>query len=509
MNTNRPAANVSQRYSRHSSKLRILKYLALGLPLWANVTAADHPNIVYILADDQGYGEARSFNPDLPIPTPGIDRIANEGMRFTDAHSASANCTPTRYGLLTGRYSWRTRLQTGVLETGTDPLIAENVLTVPMLLKKHGYRTAIVGKWHLGFHYEVPVGTRIDEAIEKAKAAPVGSRVIQGPITRGFDKFYGYHHAREIRTWIENDRVVENLESDEEMLPRIRETSVGYLRERGKKKDGPFFLYVPLSSPHGPIAPSREWQGKSGLGAYADFVMQTDDVVRQILDSLDEAGLAENTLVFFTTDNGTSRAAALTELRSQGYDPTYGLKGQKADAWDGGHRVPFLVRWPGVIKPDTTSSDTICHNNLMATVADILKVELPDDAGVDSFSILPLLQGRTDGEPTHPYVIHHSAKGCFAIREGKWKLVACRGSGGYSKGDDGQPAQLYDLAADRNEQFNRILSEPQQARYLADLLEQAVANGRTNLGRKLGNDAPVDIWKTKIGRPDVLKNSRH
>ena len=211
--------------------------------------------------------------------------------------------------------------------------------------------------------------------------------------------------------------------------------------------------------------------------------MQTDDVIRQILDSLDEAGLAENTLVFFTTDNGTSRAAPVTELRSQGYDPTYRLKGRKSDAWEGGHRVPFVVRWPGVIKPGSTSDDTIVHNNLLATVADILKVEVPDDAGADSFSILPLLQGRIDSEPTHPYVIHHSTKGCFAIRQGKWKLVACQGSGGYSKGDDGQPVQLYDLEADPYEQVNLIRTEPKQAGYLADLLELAVANGRSNPGK--------------------------
>ena len=489
-----------------------LKYIALGLILWAdffaiNIAAANRPNIVYILADDQGYGEARSFNPDLPIATPGIDRIASEGKRFTDAHSGAANCTPTRYGLLTGRYSWRTRLQSGVLTSGMDPLIAEDLLTVPVLLKQYGYRTAIVGKWHLGFHYEMPAGKPMDDAMTAARTVPIGSRVIEGPITRGFDEFFGYHHGREIRTWIENDRVVDHLASFEDMLPRIRDTSIGYLKKRGKKQDGPFFLYVPLSAPHAPIAPSRQWQGKSGLGAYADFVMQTDDVVRQILDSLDAVGLAGNTLVFFTTDNGTSRPAPVTELRRQGYDPTYGFRGRKSDAWEGGHRVPFVVRWPGVIKPGSTSDDTIVHNNLLATIADILEADIPEDAGADSFSILPLLQAQTAGEPTHPYVIHHSTKGCFAIRQGKWKLVACQGSGGYSKGDDGQPAQLYDLEADPYEKVNRIETDAQQARYLADLLERAVANGRSTPGTRLGNDVPVDIWKTKIGRPDVLKTS--
>lgn len=464
------------------------------------------PNIVYILADDQGYGEAGCFNPESRIPTPGIDRIAREGMRFTDAHSASAVCTPTRYALLTGRYAWRTRLQAGVLQTGKPPLIDKSTLTVQGLLKQHGYKTACMGKWHLGFKYDMPESTNIVRPQGKQSAAPIGSRIIDGPIERDFDLFYGFHHAGEMRSWIEQDVVTENFENSEQMLPRLCERSVAYIQERGRKKDGPFFLYVPLNSPHTPIMPTKEWQGKSGLGLYSDFVMQTDDVVRQILVALDQAGLTKDTLVFFTTDNGTSPRADFENLLKQGHDPSGGLRGHKADAWDGGHRVPFVARWPGVIKPGTVSDDTICHNNLMATCTDILGEPLPGSAGVDSFSILPLLQGRqTQAAPTHPYIIHHSISGRFAIRQGKWKLVACKGSGGWSKGDDGKPAQLYDMSADRGEEKNLIESKTDEARRLADLLEQAVNNGRTRPGAKQKNDVPVDIWKNNEGRPVLLR----
>lgn len=462
------------------------------------------PNIVFIMSDDQGYGQAGSYNENCGIETPGIDRIADEGMRFTDAHSASSVCTPTRYALLTGRYNWRTRLQRGVLQSGEPPLIAKETMTIQRLLKQQGYQTAIVGKWHLGLFYDMPPGTEMDAGRRFWAAAPVGSKVIEGPLERDFDFFHGFHHAKEMRTWIEGDTVTENLVSPERMLPRITESSVNYIRERGTKGDGPFFLYVPLNSPHSPIVPSEEWQGTSGLGDYSDFVQQTDHAVVEILNALDEAGLAENTLIFFTTDNGTSaRWAKPQELKKNGYDPLGGLRGAKADVWEGGHRVPYVVRWPGVIEPGSVSGETICHNNLMATCADLLGIELDDAAGVDSFSILPILTGQSTAASTHPYVIHHSFSGRFAIRQGDWKLIATEGSGGWSKGSDGMPAQLYNLKEDPAEQNNRIKAETSKATELADLLEQAVRQGRTRPGNPQSNDVDVTIWKDG-GRPKLL-----
>lgn len=465
--------------------------------------AGEKPNIVFIMTDDQGYGDASSYNPESRIPTPGIDRIASEGIRFTDAHSGSAVCTPTRYGLMTGRYAWRSRLQSGVLVTGKKQrcLIDGSTLTVPELLKQHGYQTALVGKWHLGYSYEFPAGEEKLRSIltEKpygnltALAAPVGSKIVDGPVEHGFDRFHGFHHAREMHSWVENDVVKENIPLDQ-VINRSTEQSIRFIEEQaGASK--PFFLYLALGSPHTPIVPSNDWVGKSGISVYADFVMETDHATVRVLETLDRLGIADNTIVFFTSDNSCSPAANFNELRAKGHDPSYSLRGAKADVWDGGHRVPYVVRWPRVIKPGRISDQIICHNNLMATCAQILGAALPVDAGVDSFSILPILKESESDSPTHPYVIHHSITGRFAIRKGDWKFIATQGSGGWSKGDDGKPSQLYNLANDRKETINLVDEKSEIVAELTQLLETAVKSGRTTLGPKQTNDVPVSIWK--------------
>lgn len=469
--------------------------------------AAQKPNIIFIMADDQGYGDASSYNPGSKIPTPGIDRIAREGIRFTDAHSGSAVCTPTRYGLLTGRCSWRSRLQQGVMVTGDKNgcLIDPAILTVPEFLKQHGYQTALVGKWHLGYHYQFPAGekglkrvaTQKPYGTFSAMAAPVGSKIIGGPTKHGFDEFHGFHHAREMHSWANNDVITENIPLDQ-VITRSTAHSIRFI-EKQSKTPGPFFLYLALGSPHTPIVPSDRWVGKSGISEYADFVMETDHATVRILEALDRLGIAEDTLIFFTTDNGCSPAANIKELLDKGHDPNHTLRGTKADAWDGGHRVPYVVRWPGVIKPGLVSNEVICHNNLMATCAEILGAKLPANAGVDSFSILPVLRGAERKEPTHPFVIHHSISGRFAIRKGDWKFLACKGSGGWSKGDDGQPSQLYNMTADRKESNNLVDAKPEIAAELTKLLEAAVANGRTTPGPEQKNDAKVVIWKDGAG----------
>lgn len=459
--------------------------------------AIDTPNIVYILADDQGYGDARCYNPMSPMPTPGIDRIAKEGMRFTDAHSASSVCTPTRYALLTGRYAWRTRLQRSVLSGGKDgkgdvPLIAEDTLTVGKLLQMQGYHTACIGKWHLGFQYEFPEGMKPTSKKELGgtRSIPVGTDIIGGPTTRGFDLFKGFHHAREMATWMEGDKVTENIHVNQ-MLPRITEASVDYIRQRAKKKDEPFFLYVPLSSPHTPIVPVEPWIGKSGLNMYADFVMQTDDTVVRVLDALDQTGLDKNTIVIFSTDNGTTPRANIEELRSKGHDPLAGLRGHKADIWEGGHRVPFVVRWPGVVEAGSVSDELICQTSLMATLAALFDATLTEKDAVDSFSILPVLRGEKINEPTHPAIVHHSFPGKFAVRIGDWKYIAAKNSGGWSKGGDGKPFQLYNMAKDRNETTNLIDAEPGKAEQLRLALEKIISDGRSTPGLQQENDVPV------------------
>lgn len=472
------------------------------------------PNIIFIMADDQGYGDAGAYNPESKIATPGLDRIAREGIRFTDAHAGSAVCTPTRYGLLTGRYAWRSRLQKGVLVTGDKEgcLIDRSILTVPELLRQYGYATALVGKWHLGYRYAFPEGGDMTDIVTKKPygtfklaAAPVGSRIIDGPLEHGFDSFHGFHHAREMHSWAKNDRVVETIPLDQ-VIARETEESMGFIEEQAKAAT-PFFLYLALGSPHTPIVPSEKWYGKSGINSYADFVMETDHAVVQVLETLDRLGIADDTLVFFTSDNGCSPEAKFGELRKAGHDPSYSLRGMKADAWDGGHRVPYVVRWPGVIAPGRVSDEIICHTNLMATCAELLGTTLPPNSGVDSFSILPVLRGEALEAPTHPFVIHHSVSGRFAIRKGDWKFIACKGSGGWSKGDDGKPSQLYDMARDRQESINLDEAKPAVVDELTKLLETAVEKGRTTPGPSQKNDVKVVIWK-KEGPAKAKANVR-
>ena len=487
--------------------MKPLVTIAIILSAILHADAARRPNIIFIMTDDQGYGDASSYNPESKIPTPGIDRIAREGIRFTDAHSGSAVCTPTRYGLLTGRYSWRSRLQSGVMVTGDKRggLIDKSILTVPEFLKQHDYTTALVGKWHLGYSYKFPEGEKGLKTIVTEKpygkfrtlAAPVGSKIIDGPVEHGFDEFHGFHHAREMHSWSRNDMVTETIPLDE-VITRSTEHSVRFIEEQSKTPE-PFFLYLALGSPHTPIVPSDGWVGKSGISTYADFVMETDHATVRVLETLDRLGIADKTLIFFTTDNGCSPAANIKELLQKGHDPHYSLRGMKADIWDGGHRVPYVVRWPGVIQPGRVSDDIICHNNLMATCAEILGETLPDDAGVDSFSILPMLRGDETTSPTHPLVIHHSISGRFAIRKGDWKFIAAKGSGGWTKGDDGKPSQLYHMVKDRKEADNLVVAKPEIVADLTKLLETAVANGRTTPGPKQKNDVEVEIWKDAAG----------
>ena len=487
--------------------------LALLLAPLAGLRAADtsKPNIVYILADDLGYGDVQCLNPQRgKIKTPQLDRLASQGMTFTDAHSGSSVCTPTRYGLLTGRYAWRTVLQRGVLDGSDDPpLIAAGRLTVPALLKQHGYTTAALGKWHLGFNSEPPAGAKaFDPKAAKrmrkeaggkrapgSMGLPAGSRIIEGPIARGFDYFWGCSNARTMSGLIENGRVIENIEPIT-MLPRLGKRAVDYVAEHaaGARAGKPFFLYLALTSPHAPILPTPEWRGKSGLGIYGDFVMQTDAVVGDVLAALEKAGLAENTLVIFTSDNGCAPQAGTAELEKQGHFPSAQFRGYKSDIWDGGHRVPFFVRWPGKVKAGSQSAQLICHTDLMATCAEILGAKLPETAAEDSVSILPALLG-TDKAPLREAVVHHSISGKFAIRQGRWKLELCAGSGGWSKGGGKESPQLYDLGTDSGETRNVQSAQTDVVAKLTSLLEGYVANGRSTPGAKQSNDVKTNITK--------------
>lgn len=479
-------------------------WLLISLVSVSALFAGPKPNIVFILCDDLGYGDIQCLNPENgKIPTPSVDKLAAEGMIFTDAHSGSSVCTPTRYGLMTGRYSWRTTLQKGVVQGFAPNLIAEGRPTVASFLQSQGYHTGIVGKWHLNFQYaDADSGEILKRGGKKGRLAPVGSKIPDGPVARGFDHFHGFHHAGDMKGVIENDTVVAH-EEEIHMLPRLTRKAVEYIDARATKKETPFFLYVPYGSPHSPVVPTKEWQGKSGLNKHADFVMQTDDGVGQIMAALEKHGFTENTLVIFSADNGTSKGANIPQLKKMGHLVSAGFRGSKADIWDGGHRVPFVVRWPGHVEAGSTSDQLLCLTDLFATTCNITGQKLPAGSNEDSVSFLPALLGKPI-ESTRAGVIHHSITGHFAYREGKWKLLLAEASGGWSSPKEGQmpkgspKAQLYDMEVDPGETTNLYESHPEVAARLLAQLESDVARGRSTDGAEAQNDIKeVVLWKTR------------
>ena len=359
--------------------------------IFAFAAETKKPNIVIILCDDLGYGEISAFNPERNnIPTPNVDQLAKEGMSFTDAHSGSSVCTPTRYGLLTGRYAWRSRLQRGIISENQEPLIPTDRITLPSLLKQAGYYSTCIGKWHLGFGFKDAEGNTIKVKKTKNKKSwsanvPIGSIVPDGPTTRGFDEFYGFFRSSTMGTIVNNGKVVREADNDE-VLPLLRDKACEFI-DKHHKDEKPWLLYLPLNSPHGPIAPSKPWQGKSKLGPYGDFILETDGVVGDVIKKLDEYKLRENTLVIFTSDNGCSKSVAkATKLEEDfGHYPSAHFRGYKSDIWEGGHRIPFIASWPGKIKADTTQKQIICLTDIFATVAELNKISFDEKTGEDSF----------------------------------------------------------------------------------------------------------------------------
>jgi len=471
-----------------------LRLLALLIFTMLTSRGAEKPNLVILLADDLGYGELGCLNPEGKIATPQLDQLAKEGMVFTDGHSASAVCTPTRYGLMTGRYPWRTRLQSGVV-TGGESLIAENRMTIAKLLKAQGYHTCIVGKWHLGMLFNGKTNS--------SSKVPVGTKVTHGPLDRGgFDEFHGFHHARQMGLWIDDDKITRHIQ-DVDMLPDLTAEAVKYIASR-KGKEEPFFLYVPWNSPHSPVVPNDKWRGKSGINNHADFVMQTDDSCGQVMKALADNGFADNTIVIFSADNGTSpQTCGLSDLTKAGHQPCGKLRGMKSDFWDGGHRVPFIVRWPGKVKAGVSSPDLVCLNDIFATMADILECKYPDTEGVDSISFLPALLGQAE-EPARKDVISASISGMFAIRKGHWKLLCGPGSGGWGKPTSAEakkqgepPVQLYHMNKDLGEKHNVQAEFPDKVKELRALLEKQIADGRSTPGLAVKND----VEKIVIDKP--------
>jgi arylsulfatase A-like enzyme len=433
----------------------------------ANSVPTAKPNIVFVLFDDMGWGQPQGYNPQSALRTPNLDRLAGQGMRFTDAHSAAAVCTPTRYGLLTGRYPSRIG-QFGVLTTFSKPIIPTNRMTVPALLKQNGYHTACIGKWHLGLNW-------VDGKPGTEKEVSLGARMTDGPNALGFDYFCGFTHARNIGTIIEQDRVATHVEAVDNQ-PFLLKKALAYIDERAKAGQ-PFFLYFPMCPPHEPVVPTPEYEGKSGAKdlvrndpKYGDWVYQGDAMLGRIMEALARLKLADNTLLIATSDNGA-------EHRS--YEP---LRESKRSIYEGGHRVPFVARWPGKVKPGSVNNHTICLNDLMATAAEIVGAKVPENAGEDSVSLLPEFLGAATN-PAREATVHQSAAGDLAIRQGPWKLVFLK---------SGQ-RELYNLQTDLSETKDVLALNADVAAKLAALMQSYIDRGRSTPGVAQKNDFDLSI----------------
>ncbi len=498
--------------------------ILLCLLIGSLARAAEKPNIILILADDMGVGEVSHMGG--LIPTPAIDQMAKEGMRFTDAHTSSSVCTPTRYGILTGRYNWRSRLKSGVLTAVDSPALMDpERLNLPNFLQESGYHTACIGKWHLGADW-----IKLPDTAETYKISKFASWEVDytqpfrnGPVDVGFDEAFFILSSLDMPPYLylRQDRAVEvptvdrgfphNEYNDYERVGAAAETfdpsncladfaaeSRHYIEARAKDpSEEPFFLYLPLNSPHTPIRPGKAFKGKyPQYSWYADFVAETDWVVGEVLEQLVESGIDDNTLVIFTADNGFAPYVEIPKMFAAGYQPSGDLRGAKASLHEGGHRVPFLVRWPAQVEAGSTSETTLCTTDFFATFADIIgeKEAIPDEAAEDSFSFLPAMKG--DMEPSRPFTVHHSIGGEFAIRKGPWKLILSskvKGGWGGMPGQEGintpsKLVQLYHLGDDPGETRNLEESHPEKIEALVNDLAKALADGRTTSGAPQLND---------------------
>ena len=485
----------------------MFRTLTFLVALSAAAVADDRPNIVFILADDMGYGDVQALNPNSKIPTPNLNELSAGGMTFTDAHSPSAVCTPTRYTVLTGRYCWRSRLKAGVQNGYGTPLIERDRPTVASHLKAAGYHTAVVGKWHLGLGFQKTDGKwDWDKPLDYSPVDIGFERSLVIPASLDFPP-YVYIEGHEITGKPDRTQPAQGfpgflrkgeLGSDFSIidcLDKLTGEAAAHIKNSARA-DRPFFLYFPLTAPHKPVSPHPRFQGKSELGPYGDFVMQVDWTVGEVMRAIDEAGVAENTIVFYTSDNGSFMyrntdesephhvADESVQAYFEGHHTANGpYRGTKADIWEAGHRVPFLVRWPKVIKPGSKCDRTICHADLFATAAAVADSKLPGarEAAPDSFSLLPLFQGK-DKQFKRAPVINHSAAGMFAIRDGDWKLVLGNGSGGRQQPRGRRfegPWQLFNLKDDIGERDDRATSEAERVQKMEGALFRIIADDRS------------------------------
>ncbi|VGO18926.1 Arylsulfatase [Pontiella sulfatireligans] len=494
--------------------------VVLSAALFATVaSSASKPNIVYILADDLGIGDVQVYNPDSKILTPNIDRLASEGMKFTDVHTADGVCTPSRYAILTGRYCWRSESKAGVLRGMSKHLIEPTRETVASFLKKQGYATACVGKWHLGMDWNPK-----DREATQGKATDLFGPIQNGPLDLGFDYYFGmscsfnlsphaFIEGRQIQGTLERFQdkaalvargidgstgwVAKEFEQDQ-VLSTFTEKTCDWIRQHADK---PFFAYMPLNSPHYPLIPRDEFRGKSGLSLHGDFVMETDWAVGEVLKTLDELKLANNTIVIFTSDNGVAHKVGNAEMQEKGHFSSGIYRGCKGNIWEGGHRVPFLVRWPKTVKAASVCDAAIGTVDLMATCAELCEVPMAGNAGEDSASFLPALKGELIPGVETRALVHHSDKGTFALRRGRWKLVLDDGGPSPRVNPKDQPIanhdvkqMLFDMDNDVTESTNVASQHPETVESMKKELTAFVENGRSTPGPNLPTDVATATW---------------
>ncbi|MDO8541361.1 MAG: arylsulfatase [Opitutaceae bacterium] len=502
-----------------------------ALPGSVTAAPARQPNIVLILADDFGVGDIQASYPNNKIPTPALDRLVRQGMSFTDAHSPSAVCTPSRYGLLTGRYAWRTRLQEWVIAVYEPPLIDASRTTLPGFLQQQGYHTACIGKWHLGWEWPGPQPSQMTEQqnSQKLLAWDFTQPLRSGPTQRGFNYYFGPDVPNfPPFTFIENDRVViqptaryqveasqgvtlpRNFEGSpmapgwqfDAILSEITRRASRQIRELAK--DGkPFFLYFALTSPHEPVSPSKDFRGRSGIAPIADFVMETDWSVGEVLKAIDESGIGPDTLVIFAADNGHSHYTGWDHLIAAGHKPSGPYRGHKGDIWEGGHRVPLILRWPGRVAENTTNSQLVCLTDAFATVAELVGTGLPAAGAEDSFSFLSSALGQEPPSAQRTTLINHSNFGEFAFRDGPWKLVFRNQAALAASRGKPRVAELYNLETDIAEKRDVYAEHPEIARRMRQALEQLITQGASRPLSGAANDTTVrfDITQTKRWAP--------
>lgn len=458
------------------------------------------PNLIYILADDMGYGDVKHLNKDCKIPTPHLDRLGREGMSFSDAHSSSSVCTPSRYSILTGKYCWRTYLKKGVLSATSDSLLEKGELTLASMLKGSDYKTACIGKWHLGWKWAVKEGvekTDENDLDGKKEWIDYTKPIEDGPIDCGFEEFYGICGSLDMPPYIYVDGNMPVGEATDwgtaeefyragprepsfraqNMLGEITDKALEYIEKQ--TEENPFFLYFPLNAPHTPIKPANEFIGKSGLGEYGDFCMEVDHRVGQIIDKCVELGIDKDTMIVFTTDNGASPMCdPYTLIEKHDHYCSHIYRGYKSDIWDGGHRIPFMVRWPNGIEANSWKNEPIGIFDMIATMSEVCDIPLAKTEAFDAVSFAPCFKNE---KPMKRLLVNHSIDGMFALRDGDWKLCRCSGSGGWSTPTDKEAVdksfpdvQLYNLADDPEEKNNIAAENGERVQSMTIALHQLV-----------------------------------